>query len=102
MALNPSSALAQRRIKGIEALAIQLLLHNAQSLGKALVVHNFPFAQVTQYVNRIWVVSQQQQVFIGGTGLLLGRQVFSCRSVIGSPFTPSAAAVKGKPAAACG
>ena len=61
----------EAHIEGVEITAIQLLLHQRQALGEPLVVDNLPLPQVPQHVDHVRVVRLQQQVLVGGAGLLL-------------------------------
>ncbi len=61
----------QRGIEGVIVAAVQFLLHQSQAFHKALVMHNFPLAQVAQHILYIGVIRLQQQVLIGCARLLL-------------------------------
>lgn len=67
----------QHGVEGVEVLLIQLILHHFDALGKALVVDDLPLAQVAQHVDHVRVVRLEEQVLVGGAGLLLWYDLIS-------------------------
>lgn len=61
----------QRGVEGVEVLLVQAILHDGERLGKALIVDDLAGAQEPQHIDDIGVISQVDQVFVGGAGLLL-------------------------------
>ena len=79
------------RVEGIEILAIQLILGDAQGFAKPLEMHHLPHAQEFDGFAHIRLLDQTQDIVIGGAGLLLSSQVFcqvcdriSCHLELGS------------------
>lgn len=64
-------------VEGVEVLLLQAILHQGQGFGKTLVVHDLPCTQEAKYVLHVGVVGQVDQVFVGGTGLLLWYDLIS-------------------------
>ena len=58
-------------IKGIEILGTQLILSDAQSLRKALIVYNFTSAKEFNGITYIGVINKTQNVIVGCSRLLL-------------------------------
>ena len=61
----------QAEVEGVEVLLIQLILHHLDALSEALVVDDLPLAQVAQHVDHVRIVRLEQQILVGGAGLLL-------------------------------
>ena len=59
------------RVKGVEILAVQVVLGDAQRLAEPLEVDDFPFPQELDGVPYVRVVRQAEDVVIGNAGLLL-------------------------------
>ena len=58
-------------VKGIEVLAVKLILHMSQRLTKPLEMHDFPFSQEAQWREHIGVIRQVDEIFIGAARFLL-------------------------------
>ncbi len=63
--------LVKRRIDGVKVFGIQMILRNAKSIAEALVVNDFPLSEEFDGIPNVGVVTQAQNVVIGGTRLLL-------------------------------
>ena len=61
----------KRRIDRVEILGIKIILHNAESIAKSLIVHDLPLAKEFYGVSDVRIVNKPQQVIIGGASLLL-------------------------------
>lgn len=63
-------------VKGIEVLAVQLLLNASERFAEPLEVNDFPCPQEADGICHFRVFDQAQQIVIGFAGLLLCCQIF--------------------------
>ena len=70
------------RVERIVVFGIQIILHDAQGVAKALEMHDLPRAQELERIAHIRVVDQAQQVVIGRASLLLCCNRTSTTSVV--------------------
>lgn len=63
------------RVKGVEVLAVKVILRNAQSLAETLEVHDLTGAQELDGVTHIGVVGKSQNIVVYRARLLLRRHV---------------------------
>ena len=64
------AALVKRGVDRVKVLAIKLFLRNAQSIAKALIVHDLTLTQVAQRITHVGVIAQANEVVVGRTRLL--------------------------------
>ena len=75
-AMNAATAvllffLVVRGIESIKILGIQVVLRDAKCLGKALIMHDLPFSQKLNDIGYVRIVTQPQNIVVGGSCLLL-------------------------------
>ena len=63
-------------IVGIEVLRVKVILCDAQGIAEALEVHDFALAKEFDRFAYIGIVHQAQNIVVGGSGFLLGGEVF--------------------------
>ena len=68
--------LVERGVKRVEVFGIESIGRDAQTLAKALVMHNLALAQELDGVAHIGIIRKAQDVVIRYAGLLLGGEVF--------------------------
>ena len=78
-----------------------MILGNAQGIGKSLIVHDLPLAQIFDGIDHVGIVAQAEDVVVGHPRLCSAARS-SFRSAIMSPFTPTYFMSKGTPLAATG
>ena len=76
---NPRSffCLVKSRIEGIEILAVQAFLHDAHQFAKALIMHDLPGSEEFHHLVDIGIITEAQDIFIGGACLLLWYDLIS-------------------------
>lgn len=75
------------RIKCIEVLGIQFILHDTQAFTKPLEVYNLPCTQ--EFYNFIYiraVLCQTQEIIVGGAGFLLWCDFIKTTDILSYPF----------------
>ena len=65
------AALVIRGVDRVEILAVEFLLCDAESVSKALIVHDLTLAQVAQRITHVGVIAKANEVVVGRTRLLL-------------------------------
>ena len=65
------AALVKRGVDRVEVFAIKLFLSDAESVSKALIVHDLTLAQVAQRITHVGVIAKANEVVVGRARLLL-------------------------------
>ena len=63
------------RVKGIEILAVQLILYMPQGLSKALEMHNFPCPQIPDWIADFRIFYDAENVVVSAPGFLFGSEI---------------------------
>ena len=69
------AALVKRGVDRVEVFAIKLFLSDAESVSKALIVHDLTLAQVAQRITHVGVIAKANEVVVGRARLLFCCQV---------------------------
>jgi len=64
-------------VESVEIPLIQSILHDAQQFAEPLVMHNFPCTQEFHDLIDVGVITEAQDIFIGGAGFLLWYDLIS-------------------------
>ena len=71
-----SKPLIKAGIDGVEILAVQLILRNAEGIAEALVMDDLALAEIFDDVAHVGIVAQAKNIVVGHARLLLGGKVF--------------------------
>lgn len=63
-------------VKGIEILAVQLILHMPQGLSKTLEMHDFPCPQISDRIADFRIFYDTEDVVVSAPGFLFCSEVF--------------------------
>ena len=74
--LHPSSAaFIEGWVAGVEVFGVEVILRDAEGIGKALIMHDLALAEEFDHVVDVGVVRQTQDIVVGRARLLLGGEV---------------------------
>ena len=65
------AALVTRGVYGVEILAVEIVLRDAEGIGESLIVNYLALAQIFERLSNVWIVNQAQKIIVGHTRLLL-------------------------------
>ena len=71
-----AAALVKGRVAGVEILAVQMLLRNAEGISEALIVNYLTLAEKSYGIENVGVIGQTYDIIICHASLLLCRKVF--------------------------
>ena len=75
LSLLTSAALIEGGVAGVEVLGIEVILGDAEGIGKALIMHDLALAQEFDDVVDVGIVREAKDIVVGGSRLLLGGEV---------------------------
>ena len=74
--LHPSpAAFIKGGVAGVEVFGVEVILRDAEGVGKALIMHDLALAEEFDHVVDVGVVGQAQDIVVGRARLLLGGEV---------------------------
>ena len=68
---HPAASLVKRRVAGVEILAVQMLLRNAEGIAEALIVNDLALTEILDGIAHVGIVGHTQNIVVGDTRLLL-------------------------------